>query len=115
MAEEGRSSTIFMKMTDPHGYLVPVPLYVLPLGFSCLLDFYNVRDKIVVEMRPQLILNAEKELGIVSGLEDRVAQVYGGKVWSPKLLTTWLFVILLHRLTSILLALWSSEFFFPQK
>ncbi|XP_023761505.1 glucuronokinase 1 [Lactuca sativa] len=50
-------------------------------AFSCLLDFYNVRDKIGVEIRPQLILNAEKELGIVAGLQDRVAQVYGGLVY----------------------------------
>ncbi|XP_024975937.1 glucuronokinase 1 [Cynara cardunculus var. scolymus] len=50
-------------------------------AFSCLLDFYDVRDKIAVEMRPQLILNAEKELGIVAGLQDRVAQVYGGLVY----------------------------------
>ncbi|KAI7734784.1 hypothetical protein M8C21_007090 [Ambrosia artemisiifolia] len=49
--------------------------------FSCLLDFYNVRDKIAVEVRPQLILNAEKELGIVAGLQDRVAQVYGGLLY----------------------------------
>jgi len=32
-------------------------------------------------MRPNLILNAEKELGIVAGLQDRVAQVYGGLVY----------------------------------
>ncbi|MFS8032185.1 putative glucuronokinase [Helianthus anomalus] len=50
-------------------------------AFSCLLDFYNVRDKIAVKIRPQLILNAEKELGIVAGLQDRVAQVYGGLVY----------------------------------
>ncbi|KAK9052386.1 hypothetical protein SSX86_029015 [Deinandra increscens subsp. villosa] len=50
-------------------------------AFSCLLDFYNVREKIDVKIRPQLILNAEKELGIVAGLQDRVAQVYGGLVY----------------------------------
>ncbi|KAL4568301.1 hypothetical protein LXL04_023910 [Taraxacum kok-saghyz] len=50
-------------------------------AFSCLVDFYKVRDKIDVEIRPQLILNAEKELGIVAGLQDRVAQVYGGLVY----------------------------------
>nr|XP_043606193.1 glucuronokinase 1-like [Erigeron canadensis] len=50
-------------------------------AFNCLLDFYDVRDKIAVEIRPQLILNAEKELGIVAGLQDRVAQVYGGLVY----------------------------------
>lgn len=31
--------------------------------------------------RPNLILNAEKELGIVAGLQDRVVQVYGGVVY----------------------------------
>ncbi|KAF4385869.1 hypothetical protein F8388_010425 [Cannabis sativa] len=50
-------------------------------ALSCLLDFYNVRQLIRVEIRPQLILNAEKELGIVAGLQDRVAQVYGGLVY----------------------------------
>ncbi|KAF2292279.1 hypothetical protein GH714_018408 [Hevea brasiliensis] len=30
--------------------------------------------------RPNLVLNAEEELGIVAGLQDRVAQVYGGLV-----------------------------------
>jgi glucuronokinase len=50
-------------------------------ALSCLLDFYNVRDKIRVEVRPNLILDAEKELGIVAGLQDRVAQVYGGLVY----------------------------------
>ncbi|KAL4586230.1 hypothetical protein LXL04_010865 [Taraxacum kok-saghyz] len=50
-------------------------------AFSCLVDFYKVRDKIGVEIRPQLILNAEKKLGIVAGLQDRVAQVYGGLVY----------------------------------
>ncbi|XVF14020.1 hypothetical protein REPUB_Repub09cG0020300 [Reevesia pubescens] len=49
-------------------------------ALSCLLDFYKVRHLIKVEVRPNLILNAEKELGIVAGLQDRVAQVYGGLV-----------------------------------
>ncbi|GJR63109.1 glucuronokinase 1 [Tanacetum coccineum] len=40
-------------------------------AFSYLLDFYNVQGKIAVKIRPQLILNAEKELGIVVGLQDR--------------------------------------------
>jgi hypothetical protein len=48
---------------------------------SCLLDFYRVRHLIKVELRPNLILAAEKELGIVAGLQDRVAQVYGGLVY----------------------------------
>lgn len=50
-------------------------------ALNCLLDFYNVRHLIKVEVRPNLILNAEKELGIVAGLQDRVAQVYGGVVY----------------------------------
>ncbi|XP_042461288.1 glucuronokinase 1-like isoform X2 [Zingiber officinale] len=50
-------------------------------AFNCLLDFYKVRHLVKVEIRPDLILNAEKELGIVAGLQDRVAQVYGGLVY----------------------------------
>ncbi|KAL3640097.1 Glucuronokinase 1 [Castilleja foliolosa] len=50
-------------------------------ALSCLLDFYQVRHLIKVEVRPNLILEAEKELGIVAGLQDRVAQVYGGLVY----------------------------------
>ncbi|WVZ53818.1 hypothetical protein U9M48_004710 [Paspalum notatum var. saurae] len=50
-------------------------------ALSCLLDFYDVRHLIKVEIRPNLILAAENELGIVAGLQDRVAQVYGGLVY----------------------------------
>ncbi|XP_031260186.1 glucuronokinase 1-like [Pistacia vera] len=50
-------------------------------ALSCLLDFYKVRHLVKVEIRPNLILSAEKELGIVAGLQDRVAQVYGGLVY----------------------------------
>ncbi|KAI6700756.1 hypothetical protein NL676_015080 [Syzygium grande] len=50
-------------------------------ALNCLLDFYNVRHLVKVEVRPNLVLNAEKELGIVAGLQDRVAQVYGGLVY----------------------------------
>ncbi|KMZ57944.1 Galactokinase [Zostera marina] len=50
-------------------------------ALNCLLDFYKVRHLIKVEIRPQIILNAEKELGIVAGLQDRVVQVYGGLVF----------------------------------
>ncbi|XP_022856995.1 glucuronokinase 1-like isoform X1 [Olea europaea var. sylvestris] len=50
-------------------------------ALSCLLDFYKVRHLIKLEVRPNLILNAEKELGIVAGLQDRVVQVYGGLVY----------------------------------
>ena len=34
-----------------------------------------------VEDRPRVILSAEQELGITAGLQDRVAQVYGGLVY----------------------------------
>ncbi|PIA44094.1 hypothetical protein AQUCO_01700009v1 [Aquilegia coerulea] len=54
---------------------------IVSAALNCLLDFYNVRHLIKVEVRPNLILSAEKELGIVAGLQDRVAQVYGGLVY----------------------------------
>uniref|UniRef100_A0A0D9Y102 GHMP kinase N-terminal domain-containing protein n=1 Tax=Leersia perrieri TaxID=77586 RepID=A0A0D9Y102_9ORYZ len=44
---------------------------IICAALSCLLDFYNVRHQIKVETRPNLILDAEKELGIVAGLQDR--------------------------------------------
>ncbi|KAJ6423969.1 hypothetical protein OIU84_024863 [Salix udensis] len=50
-------------------------------ALNCLLDFYRVRHLVKVEIRPDLILSAEKELGIIAGLQDRVAQVYGGLVY----------------------------------
>jgi hypothetical protein len=57
-------------------------------ALNCFLDFYKVRDLIKVEVRPNLILAAEKELGIVAGLQDRVAQVYGGIVYMVHCLIT---------------------------
>nr|ACU22943.1 unknown [Glycine max] len=54
---------------------------IVCVALNCLLDFYNVRHLVKVEVRPNLILAAEKELGIVAGLQDRVAQVYGGLVY----------------------------------
>lgn len=50
-------------------------------ALNCLLDFYKVRHLVQVDIRPELILSAEKELGIIAGLQDRVAQVYGGLVY----------------------------------
>lgn len=50
-------------------------------ALNCMLDFYKVRHLVKMEERPNLILDAEKELGIVAGLQDRVAQVYGGLVF----------------------------------
>ncbi|KAK1311983.1 Glucuronokinase 1 [Acorus calamus] len=61
-------------------------------ALNCLLDFYEVRHLIKVEIRPDMILRAEKELGIVAGLQDRVAQVYGGLVYmdfSKKYMDDW--------------------------
>ena len=54
---------------------------------NCLLDFYQIRHLVKVEIRPELILGAEKELGIVAGLQDRVAQVYGGLVYMVRNIT----------------------------
>ncbi|KAK9675406.1 hypothetical protein RND81_11G005600 [Saponaria officinalis] len=50
-------------------------------ALNCMLDFYKVRHLVKVEDRPNIILEAEKELGIVAGLQDRVAQIYGGLVF----------------------------------
>ncbi|KAL5572803.1 hypothetical protein UlMin_022400 [Ulmus minor] len=54
---------------------------IVRAALGCLIDFYEVRELIKVEIRPNLVLSAEKELGIVAGLQDRVAQVYGGLVY----------------------------------
>lgn len=48
---------------------------------NCLLEHYNVSGCIPVEDRPALALAAEQELGIAGGLQDRVAQIYGGLVF----------------------------------
>ncbi|KAK6928408.1 GHMP kinase N-terminal domain [Dillenia turbinata] len=54
---------------------------IVSAALNCLLDFYKVRHLIKVEVRPNLVLSAENELGIVAGLQDRVAQIYGGLVY----------------------------------
>ncbi|KAG0556197.1 hypothetical protein KC19_11G034000 [Ceratodon purpureus] len=50
-------------------------------ALSCLLEYYDVGDRMKVEDRPRVMLSAEEELGITAGLQDRVAQVYGGLVY----------------------------------
>ena len=40
-----------------------------------------LQHRIPVADRPTLVLRAEEELGITAGLQDRVAQVYGGLVY----------------------------------
>ena len=47
---------------------------------NCLLDRYDVRDKISKEERAFLALQVENDIGITAGLMDRVIQVYGGCV-----------------------------------
>ncbi|WCJ21178.1 glucuronokinase G [Euphorbia peplus] len=54
---------------------------IVTAALNCFLDFYKVRHLVKLPIRPQLVLNAEKELGIVAGLQDRVAQIYGGLVY----------------------------------
>ncbi|XP_057251583.1 glucuronokinase 1 isoform X2 [Beta vulgaris subsp. vulgaris] len=46
-----------------------------------MIQIFLDRHQVKVDERPTLILEAEKELGIVAGLQDRVAQVYGGLVF----------------------------------
>ncbi|KAK9788006.1 hypothetical protein WJX73_000302 [Symbiochloris irregularis] len=51
-------------------------------ALSCLMEHYQVSDRLPLEERPNLILQAEQqELGITAGLQDRVIQVYGGAVY----------------------------------
>lgn len=50
-------------------------------ALTCLLEFYAVGHLMKVDDRPRVILSAEQELGITAGLQDRVAQVYGGLVY----------------------------------
>lgn len=50
-------------------------------ALNCLLAHYQLEDAIPAEVRPQLVLSAEAELGITAGLQDRVIQVYGGVVY----------------------------------
>jgi glucuronokinase len=80
---------------------------IVSAALSCLLDFYNVRQSIRIEVRPNLILNAEKELGIVAGLQDRVAQVYGGGlVHMVRMIFATLFdmeIFIFHRFCSVLI------------
>ena len=67
-------------MTIQTGFQV-LECYYFCAALSCLLDFYDIRQLVKVYVRSSLILNAEKELGIVAGLQGRVAQVYGGLVY----------------------------------
>lgn len=54
---------------------------IVSAALNCMLDFYKVRHLVKLADRPNIILDAEKELGIVAGLQDRVVQVYGGLVF----------------------------------
>lgn len=55
--------------------LVDVEIYKHPPGLSCLLQYYGVKTAVPVAHRPGILLEAEKELGITAGLQDRVVQV----------------------------------------
>ncbi|MGC9317342.1 MAG: mevalonate kinase family protein [Armatimonadota bacterium] len=49
---------------------------------KCLMRFHGLSERdIPRELQPQLALSVEEELGIKAGLQDRVAQVYGGLVY----------------------------------
>jgi glucuronokinase len=51
-------------------------------ALNCLLRYYRVSPaQLPLEERPELVLSAERELGITAGLQDRVIQVYGGLVY----------------------------------
>ncbi|GAX82031.1 hypothetical protein CEUSTIGMA_g9459.t1 [Chlamydomonas eustigma] len=50
-------------------------------ALNALMKHFGVEHQIPLEMRPNLVLGAEKELGITAGLQDRVIQVYGGLMY----------------------------------
>lgn len=56
---------------------------IVVAALGCLMDFYGVgEEQIPLPQQPQLALAVElDELGIRAGLQDRVAQVYGGLVY----------------------------------
>ncbi|KAL6960329.1 Glucuronokinase 1 [Sarracenia purpurea var. burkii] len=78
---KGRNFTLSYDTNIPRQMGLSGSSAIVCAALNCLLDFYKVRHLIKVEVRPNLVLNAEKELGIVAGLQDRVAQVYGGLVY----------------------------------
>lgn len=47
-------------------------------ALNCLLHHHGAEAHLPVAVRPQLVLEAEQEVGITAGLQDRVVQVYGG-------------------------------------
>ena len=51
-------------------------------ALNCLLRHYNVHDDVCpIQQRPNIVLEAEKKLGITAGLQDRVIQA--GHACSP--------------------------------
>lgn len=50
-------------------------------ALNCLLEHYGVGASVPVADRPALVLAAEQDLGIAAGLQDRVAQIYGGLIF----------------------------------
>jgi glucuronokinase len=66
---------------------------IITAAFKSLMEFYELSDDdIPLPIQPTLILEVEtKELGITAGLQDRVAQAYGGLVYmdfAPELFET---------------------------
>lgn len=50
-------------------------------ALDCMLEYYEISNAVPVAARPALVLQAEEELGITAGLQDRIIQVYGGLVY----------------------------------
>ncbi|KAL9246572.1 hypothetical protein vseg_020090 [Gypsophila vaccaria] len=81
IALEGGNFTISYDTNIPRQTGLSGSSAIVCAALNCMLDFYKVRHLVKLEDRPNIILEAEKELGIVAGLQDRVAQVYGGLVF----------------------------------
>lgn len=78
---DGRNFTLSYDTNIPRQTGLSGSSAIVCAALYCLLDFYDVRHLVKVEARPNLVLSSEKELGIIAGLQDRVAQVYGGLVY----------------------------------
>jgi hypothetical protein len=68
-------------MRAQQGQRQVVSSYILDIVIgNC--DLWKVLcSRLAVCERPNVVLNAEEELGITAGLQDRVVQVYGGVVY----------------------------------
>ncbi len=77
---EKKNYTIKYDTDIPRGLGLAGSSAIITAVLRALMEFYSV--EIPLHLQPNIILESEtKELGISAGLQDRVAQVYGGLVY----------------------------------